>query len=214
MASPSPLPGQRLVAFVDPMCSWCYGFQPSLAAAVARFGAALPVELVMGGLRPGTRTPMDPGMAASIRGHWQHVAEASGQPFDFAFFDRANFVYDTEPAARAVVTVRALDPQRALTFFERVQQAFYAENRDVTDPATLADLAADESIERSQFAERFASAEMVDETASDFLVARRVGATGFPTVIAGRDNGDWALITEGFRPPREFVARIESWLNA
>jgi len=36
----------------------------------------------------------------------ERVRDASGQPFDFDFFARERFVYDTEAAARAAVVMR------------------------------------------------------------------------------------------------------------
>ena len=47
---------------------------------------------------------MDEATKASIREHWEHVRDASGQPFDFAFFDRPRFVYDTEPPSGRPLT--------------------------------------------------------------------------------------------------------------
>jgi protein-disulfide isomerase-like protein with CxxC motif len=68
---------------------------------------------------------------AYVRGHWEQVRAASGQPFDFAFFERPSFVYDTEPACRAVAVARAHDGGLAVPFLAAVQRAFYAENRAV-----------------------------------------------------------------------------------
>ena len=47
----------RLIYFADPMCSWCYGFSPVIAQIRQTFGRALPIEVVMGGLRPGNAGP-------------------------------------------------------------------------------------------------------------------------------------------------------------
>ena len=55
-----------------------------------------------------------------IREAWTRVGAATGQPFDFSFLDREGFVYDTEPACRAVVTARRLLPRIALPFMARV----------------------------------------------------------------------------------------------
>jgi len=44
----------HLIYFADPMCSWCWGFAPVIAQVRERYGEALPVRLVLGGLRPGT----------------------------------------------------------------------------------------------------------------------------------------------------------------
>ena len=65
-----------------------------------------PALIELGGLRPGTTQVMHQAAKDSTRTHWEHVYEASGQPFDFGFFDRQDFVYDTDPAARATVMVR------------------------------------------------------------------------------------------------------------
>ena len=42
---------KRLVYLADPMCSWCYGFSPVIAAIAERFEDRMPLQLVMGGLR-------------------------------------------------------------------------------------------------------------------------------------------------------------------
>jgi len=97
--------GPHLIYFADPMCSWCWGFAPVIDAIRERFGRDLPIRLIMGGLRPGTTKPMTEAAKRTTREHWEHVHEASGQPFDFTFFEREGFVYDTEPAAKAVVVV-------------------------------------------------------------------------------------------------------------
>jgi putative protein-disulfide isomerase len=108
--------GPHLVYVADPMCSWCWGFAPVIAAIRGQFGTALPIRLVMGGLRPGTMKPLDDAGKAIIREHWEHVQKASGQPFDFSFFDRESFVYDTEPAAQALVVVRRRGMELALDY--------------------------------------------------------------------------------------------------
>lgn len=141
----------HLVYFADPMCSWCWGFAPALGKIRAAFGDALPVRLIMGGLRPGAASAMTAAAKQEVRTHWEHVRDATGQPFDFGFFDRAEFVYDTDPAARAVVALRRSDPDAALEYFERVQRAFYADNRDVTSAAVLADIAAESGADRDAF---------------------------------------------------------------
>ena len=91
------MPGLHLIYFADPMCSWCWGFSPVIEAVRERFGPSLPIRLMLGGLRPGTTEPMTEGSKREICEHWEHVHEASGQPFDWSFFDREGFIYDTEP---------------------------------------------------------------------------------------------------------------------
>ncbi len=91
----------HLIYFADPMCSWCYGFSPVLDDIRHAFGRALPIRVVMGGLRPGTDTPMTEAAKLEIAGHWRHVHDATGLPFNPAGMAREGFLYDTDPAARA-----------------------------------------------------------------------------------------------------------------
>ena len=72
--------------------------------------------------------------------------------------DAELYVYDTEPACRAVVAVRTLQPEKALRFKERVSTAFYAEGRDTTKPEVLADVAHEAGIERGLLGLQFLNA--------------------------------------------------------
>ena len=151
-------------------------------------------------------------MKREIGTHWEHVAERTGHPFDFAFFERDGFVYDTEPADRAAVVAALLNPRLALSYFTSIQRAFYAENRDVTDAATLAGLAADHGMDAVQFSAALASEEARRATMRDFEIARSSGVTGFPTVFAGDPQSGYALVTSGYRPLDGLTDILEDWL--
>jgi len=196
----------RLLYFADPMCSWCYGFGPALAR-IHEQHPKLPVVLVMGGLRAYNAALMDQAQKDLIRGHWEHVREASGQPFDFAFFAREGFVYDTEPACRAVVTARELEVQDTLGYFHALQNAFYAEGRDITQSDVLLDVAQSRGIERAAFATAFESDALRERTREDFLLTLRSGVEGFPTLALEKDDGAW-LVTGGYLPEEEVVRRV------
>ncbi len=203
----------HLIYFADPMCSWCWGFAPTLRVVRERYDEILPIRLIMGGLRPGAEAPMTEEVKQAIRPHWDHVTDASGQPFDHGFFEREGFVYDTDPAARAVVVMRGLRPARALDFLERAQRAFYAENRDVTDPEVLADLAAEFGLDRRDFLAAHASEEAKAETWRDYAISQRAGVTGFPTLIGGPDRtGVFGVVTRGFQPTATVIGIIDQWL--
>lgn len=205
------LPHRQLIYFADPMCSWCWGFAPVMDAVRAA-RPDLPVRLVLGGLRPFTTDRMDEARKAAMRHHWTRVEALSGQPFDYAFFARDDFVYDTEPAARAVVAARRLDPRKEFAMNERVACGFYAENRDVTDPAILCDLAEEAGFDRAVFAAEFALAETKAETLGDFETTRRSGVTGFPTLLAGpNDDGTGENVAAGYQLLETVLSRLETW---
>jgi putative protein-disulfide isomerase len=209
------LPPPGLIYFADPMCSWCWGFAPVIAEVAVRFGETLPIRLVMGGLRPGTETPMTPQGWAEIGGHWRHVEAASGQPFKWDILAREGFVYDTDPAARAVVLMRKLSPDRALGYLLAIQQAFYADNLDVTSLEVLADLAAQLGAQRAPFRQGLEDPALKDETWADYGVSQRAGVSGFPTLVGGpNEAGAYGVITRGFQPADLILPLLDRWMAA
>ncbi|MCR3869139.1 DsbA family protein, partial [Pseudomonas aeruginosa] len=122
------------------------------------------------------------------------------------------FVYDTEPACRALVAARSLDEESAWPLVRAIQRAFYAEGRDVTQAAVLADLAEAVGIPRIEFAAAFDSGEARDATAADFAWVQDLGIAGFPTLLAER-NGQLALLTNGYQPLAELSPLLGRWLE-
>ncbi|RAU83247.1 DsbA family protein [Pontibacter arcticus] len=188
----------HLIYVMDPMCSWCYGFAPVIKQLKAEQGDKIKFKMVIGGLRPGTTEPMSSDMKAATRQHWEQVQAAASQPFDYTFFERENFVYDTEPACRAVLTMRYLKPEVELDMAEAIQEAFYAKNNDVTNPEVLASIAFKFGIEEETFLEKFNSDLLKEKTQQDFVIARHLQATAFPSLYLL--NGHHVnLLSRGYR---------------
>ena len=138
------------------------------------------------GLNPDQREPLDERTRSAVREHWQHVIEATGQPFDFGFFDRERFVYNTEPACRAVVTARTLEPGSEFRMLHALHVAFYAANRDVTDAAVLCDIAAGLGFDRDAFATCLDDPKTRLATGNDFMATQSLGIQGFPALLRRR----------------------------
>lgn len=204
---------KRIFYFADPMCSWCWGFSPVIARIAAEAGRRAPVRLVAGGLRVGTTEPMDARAKAMVREHWEHVQAATGQPFDFAFFAREGFVYDTGPACRAAVAMRNLAPEQTFAYLEALQRGFYAEGRDVTDPAVLAALAEPFCAGADVFAAVYAAPEVEEATAADFRLTQALGIAGFPAVVL-KDEAGLVPLTIGYQPFDDLAPSLAAWLRA
>lgn len=209
----APGPGKHILFFGDPMCSWCWGFAPELAQLAARAETRAQFHVVMGGLRPGTQETWDEAMRSYIRHHWQDVAAKTGQPFDYARFEDTEFIYDTEPGCRAVITVRDIAADRALAYYETLQLGFYANNKDITNTETLADIAASMGIDRDQFCTQFSNQDMRAKVAFDFRRTQAFGVQGFPSVLCAED-GQYAFLALGYRPYRDMQDDFEAWLSS
>lgn len=204
---------KELIHVADPMCSWCWGFSPVIEALRERYGARLRVALVLGGLRPGESAPLSAAARDDILHHWHAVAERTGQPFRFDGALAPGFVYDTEPASRAVVAVGALEPGQTFAMFKAIQHAFYAEGRDVTQPDVLAALAAGCGVAAPRFLAVFDSDDTRAKTRAHFRQARAAGVHGFPALIL--QQGDrLTRVGEGCQPRETVECAIDACLVA
>ncbi|MFK0312833.1 DsbA family protein [Pseudomonas sp. NPDC090233] len=202
----------RLLYVMDPMCSWCWGFAPVAEALIAQAReAGVATRLVPGGLRSGG-SALDASTRKYILEHWQAVAEATGQPFRFDGAMPEGFVYDTEPACRALVTARELDDERVWPLLKLIQGSFYDQGVDVTTAPQLVELAEQAGFDRAAFADAFTRADTRAATAADFSWVQGLGIAGFPTLLAER-NGQLALLTNGYQPLESLQPLLGRWLQ-
>ena len=199
---------REIIYVGDPMCSWCWGVAPELEALVARH-SDLPLRIVVGGLRAGPAARMvDEAMAATLSHHWEAVERRSGQPFDTSLLDREAWLYDTEPACRAVVVMRELAPDLTFSFFQRLQRAFYADGVILSDDAPYRELLEDFDVDIDEFMRIFSSDEAAKATWRDFSLARAWGINGFPTILL-RTGDSARVIARGYSSVAEMDARLD-----
>ncbi len=203
---------QRLIYIMDPMCSWCWGFAPVMDAIQAAY-PDLRIDLVAGGLRPGVTDPMQDSAREALAEHWQAVREASGQPLLDPGALPAGFIYNTEPACRALVVARELDADRVWSLVKGVQGAFYGQLLDVTQCSVLADLAEQAGYSRSRFSRAFVAEAALTAVQADFSWVAGLGIRGFPTLLAERD-GMLALLSNGYQPAEGILALLQRWIEA
>jgi putative protein-disulfide isomerase len=196
----------------DPMCSWCWGFAPIIKLIKRDFNMEAPLSIILGGLHAYDSFPMDENYKSNIRHHWQDVNTTTGAIFDYRFFDRKDFILDTEPACRAVVTVRQIKPDATLSFYESISRSFYSENKDTTDLATFKPLVERFNINFKEFSKKYNSTQLRDETKNDFEISKKIGVTGFPTLLVKEDK-KMAILATGFRPYRHIKPAIIDWLT-
>jgi putative protein-disulfide isomerase len=194
------MPYSEFIYFGDPMCSWCWGFAPVLDALRHKYGGRFHFRIVVGGLRPGRHAePLDERLKTFLRHEWRHIQEATGQPFDFKTLDREGFLYDTDPAARAVVTMRRMKPVAEFDFFSRLQRAFYAENTDITNVTSYPTLVQPFGVDETEFICQMTAEEVERETEADYAEARNLGVTGFPSLLL-RQGENLGALTYGYQP--------------
>ena len=202
----------EILYFGDPMCSWCWGFAPVLNAIEKKFGDEAPVSVIVGGLHAYDNFPMSKTYKANIRHHWEDVNKATGALFDYTFFNRDGFVLDTEPACRAVVTARLMNKSILIPFYKSISRSFYSENKDTTDLKQFKSLAEEVGLDFVDFSKIYNQLKTKENTRNDFNFTKKIGVTGFPTVIIKEDE-KMALLTAGYQSFQNIEPKIEAWLS-
>jgi putative protein-disulfide isomerase len=194
----------KFILVADPMCSWCYGFSQEMKTIVEAM-PDLEVQVVMGGLSAGSTKILDDAGKQFRLTHWARVEQMSGAQFNReALLARKDFVYDSEPVCRAVVTARLIQPSvNLLKVLGAFQRAFYVDGADTTDGKVLAEVgaaalkAAGFDVDAKAFYAVWASDHAIQAARADFEQTRRLGVSGFPSVF-GELDGKIGQISAGY----------------
>jgi len=205
-------PSSILWYFADPMCSWCWGFSPVIEQLRSIYDKRLNIALMLGGLRPGTTESISAQMRDEILHHWHEVHKLTGQSFSFEGALPEGFVYDTEPACRAVISVAQLGKDKIFPYFISIQSAFYIDQVDVTLAGNLATLANQQGFTSDQFLTHFHSDAVLQKTKLQFQGTQQAGVSGFPSLVLQNDT-DFQFITRGYCPFDDISLKIEAWLE-
>ena len=172
----------QLYYFTDPMCSWCWGFEPVVRQLAAETN--YPLRIFAGGLFTAATPPLSAERLEQMPKLWQRVAEETGQEFSSETLPQG-FAYNTEPACRALVTAREIDADDAADFLAALHRAFYVRGQDITqDDILQQEYAAFRPHNAEQFNALFPAKVMREQTRADFEYTReQLGIAAFPTLV-------------------------------
>lgn len=201
----------KLIYVGDPMCSWCYGFAPQLDKLVAKYKSDFELELVTGGLRPYNQQSIN-DLKEFLTEHWQEVNKRTDQPFSYNILDRTEWQYDTEPACRAVVVVRAMNATKEFEFFNKIQEAFYYQNKYLGAVESYYPILETLGLDKDIFTSKFQSEEYKELVKKDFKRAGALGVRGFPSVLL-ETNVERIVISRGYSTAEEIERLIMNALK-
>ncbi len=197
----------RILYVTDPMCSWCWGFEPTLSH-LEQVAQDVPVELVLGGLAPDSSEPMPDETRAYVQAAWRAVEARTGAKFNFDFWERCAPRRSTWPACRAVLLAREVGREREL--FRAIQSAYYERALNPSDPEVLADLAAEVGMDRAALLSELDGAGARAALAADRELASELGVRSFPSLGVEHD-GRLELLLAGWCDAQEIEMRWHRW---
>ena len=181
---------QKTLIYVhDPMCSWCYGFEPVRQQIFERLDGRMNILRLLGGLAPDSDLPMPAATRSMIRQAWQRIEQViPGTVFNYDFWDQCEPKRSTYPANRAVIAARLQGEQYEQSMTARIQQAYYREAKNPSENQTLIDLAAELGLDAEQFGSDLTSAAIDQQLMTEIQQSRSIGIDSFPSVAVIDQN--------------------------
>jgi len=202
-----------LIYVHDPMCSWCWGFEPVRAQLFAALDGRIPIRRLVGGLAPDSDAPMPAEMRLGLQQTWRHIQQAiPGTEFNFDFWCKCAPRRSTYPANRAVIAARRQGEEYDQPMTNRIQRAYYLEARNPSDNETLIDLSADIGLDAGRFAEQLVDATTEQMLMTEIHSTRAMGINSFPSLALARDSG-LDYIGLNYTDARAMLAQIEALIE-
>ncbi|MFD2513530.1 DsbA family protein [Pontibacter locisalis] len=203
-----PVPNSPTLIYVtNPMCAWCYGFTAVVRRLRALWQGRLNVQVLLGDLNAYAEEPLLPEEKERLAVSWHRVQERTFLPFDYRFFKQSAFVYDTEPACRAILCVRLLRPVLTLEVLRALHSAFYVDGLDLKNTDVLVRIVSMFGISENLFLALFESDEIKQQLEDEFGYVDDMGATSFPSVFLVTEHGAEKL-SHGFCELHELEQRL------
>lgn len=204
---------KEIVYVGDPLCGWCFGFTDVFEKVMKKYNNSLNFSIVMGGLKVEDSIHINETIKDLIYQNWVGVMNKTGQTFAVDLIaSLPEGYYNSEPPCRAVVTVKHLKPESAISYYKSLHKAMYLQAKNNTSPDLLSELAVRAGISKNDFNTHFYSDEIKTKTQKEFEFSKKSGVLGFPAFILIDETGSFVL-NQGYKPFKEIEKGIESWLK-
>lgn len=190
----------------DPMCSWCWGYQPILDA-VAKVLETNHIQWtkVLGGLAPDTNETMPTELQSAIQGYWRKIHDLLGTQFNHEFWLRNTPRRSTYPACRAILVARRHGLEDEMN--QAIQHAYYLHAKNPSDNALLCELAQELGLEPNEFAIELEQEETQRALIKELKFARSIGGNSFPSWILEK-GGRCTSLPIDYKNPKVIIDMV------
>ena len=84
----------------DPMCSWCWGYQPTWLLLQQQLESRIQIHTLVGGLAEDSNALMPETMQDFLQETWHKISAELGTQFNFNFWSQCQPKRSTYPACR------------------------------------------------------------------------------------------------------------------
>ncbi len=193
----------------DPMCSWCYAFKPVYQALLKQLPDSVSSVSLLGGLAPDTDQPMPLEMQQQLKATWQRIEQqVPGIRFNYDFWEQAE---QTRPR-RAVIAARQINPEKETAMIQAIQNAYYQQARNPSDPDILTAIAQETGLKADEFSRHLNAVETQHILDQEIARSRQLNVSSYPSlVLQTRDQA--ASVSIDYNSHRNILNTINSILN-
>jgi len=194
----------------DPMCSWCWGFEPARREIFDAVSGKMQIRSLLGGLAPDTDLPMPDAMRDMLQQTWKRIEQTiPGTHFNFDFWEKCSPKRSTYPANRAVIAARIQGDEFEPQMTARIQKAYYLEARNPSENATLIELAKEIGLDAQQFSKQLDDVSTQELLMAEIQLSRKMGMNTYPS-LAVYSLDELKHISLNYTDPQSMIKEIES----
>ncbi len=201
---------------MDPMCAWCYGFEPELESFLLsiRTPENKPrVTWIMGGLAADTDIPMDEELKETIASYWHQIENKTSATFNHEYWTVNTPYRATYNACRAVIAAERLSIESSQKMVKAIQSAYYQQARNPSLDDTLIACADSIGLNVAEFEREFRSTETEQQFREHLGLVRHLQVGGFPALFFIDGQNRLYPLTHGYCQASHLAQRF-NWIQS
>ncbi|WP_426358393.1 DsbA family protein [Pseudocolwellia sp. HL-MZ19] len=184
---------KTLIYVHDPMCSWCWGFEPVRSRLFNSIDSSVSIKRFVGGLAPDSNEPMPQDLQNMLKDTWRRIEQnIPGTVFNFDFWTKCQPRRSTYPSNRAIIAARQQGVEYDEQMTHLIQSAYYSQAKNPSDESLLIELASELSktsnFNCEQFINDLGSKEVQALFEQELDYTRSLGVNGFPSLVYQSGN--------------------------
>ena len=188
----------KLIYYIDPICSSCWGMEPQLRKLKLEYGDAVEIDYRMGGLLPDwSYNSGGIGKPSDVASHWDEVSIHYDMPIDGDLWleDPLDSSY---PPSIAFKAAQMQDQEKALLFMREIREMVFLQKKNIAKWEHLEVAAKKVGLDTEKFKTDYENkAKALFE--EDLKLGRELGVRGFPTIFFVDEAGNQETVY-GTRP--------------
>lgn len=204
-----------LIYAFDPLCGWCFGFHPVIKQLTDRFSDQLNLKIIPGGLatKENVKTVEEgyPNLLSLLPQAEKTTGITYGKNFKL-LLEEGSYLMNSEPSCRIQNVVNELNPDIALEFAGRLQEAIFIHGKNLNEWDTFEEILSEFPVNLKDAKTLYQSENMKEITEQNFEWCAKHGATAFPTLLL-QIGDEIGILSRGYRPFDTLESHLHHLLN-